>query len=114
MAGAFDPAAGGIDTSQLGSTDVSVPKPMSPAERRASLTVDEAAIAAEASGQPPLKALLISSTTRPGEENLETKPLSPARISPRIVPTLDRKDQIIEEAILGIEVMYRNHARVKI
>ncbi|KAJ9475522.1 hypothetical protein PHBOTO_005581 [Pseudozyma hubeiensis] len=94
-------AAGGIDTSQLGSTDVSVPKPLSPAERRASLTVDEAAIAAEASGQPPLKALLISSTTRPGEENLETKPLSPALISPRIVPTLDRKDQIIEEAILA-------------
>ncbi|GAC95382.1 hypothetical protein PHSY_002957 [Pseudozyma hubeiensis SY62] len=94
-------AAGVIDASQPGSTDISAPKPMSPAERRASLTVDEAAIAAEASGQPPLKALLISSTTRPGEENLETKPLSPARISPRIVPTLDRKDQIIEEAILA-------------
>ncbi len=37
-------------------------KPLSPAERRASLTVDEAAIAAEASGQPPNKALQVSSS----------------------------------------------------
>lgn len=87
----------------LDSTDAFAPqpKPMSPVERHASLTVDEAAIAAEASGQPPLKTLQISSTTRPGKETLETKPLSPARVSPRIVPALDRKDQIIEEAILA-------------
>ncbi|EST08353.2 hypothetical protein PSEUBRA_002109 [Kalmanozyma brasiliensis GHG001] len=86
-------------------------KPLSPAERRASLTVDEATIAAEASGQPPNKALQISSTTRPGDENVEAKPLSPARISPKITPALDRKDQIIEEAILADDEVQNDRGR---
>ncbi len=86
------------------------PKPMSPAERRASLTVDEAAIAAEASGQPPNKALQISSTTRPGEES-EPKPVSPSRVSPKLIPALDRKDQIIEEAILADDESHLDRGR---
>ncbi len=79
-------------------------KPLSPAERRASLTVDEAAIAAEASGQPSSNALQVSSTLRPDD-----KPSSPgatiplAARSPKLAPTLERKEQIIEEAILADE-----------
>lgn len=79
-------------------------KSLSPAERRASLTVDEAAIAAEASGQPSSNALQVSSTLRPDD-----KPSSPgatipsATRSPKLAPTLERKEQIIEEAILADE-----------
>ncbi|CDS01046.1 uncharacterized protein SPSC_01089 [Sporisorium scitamineum] len=95
-------ATGVMDAAPLQAPDAAAPKPISQAERRASLTVDEAAIAAEASGQPPYKALQVSTTTRSGEEGLDNKALSPSsRASPKITPVLDRKDQIIEEAILA-------------
>ncbi|CBQ69960.1 conserved hypothetical protein [Sporisorium reilianum SRZ2] len=96
-------ATGFVDAPALASNDATAPKPISPAERRASLTVDEATIAAEASGQPPYKALQVSTTTRSGEESLDNKVLSPSssRMSPKVTPALDRKDQIIEEAILA-------------
>ena len=98
------PSASAVDgSSPHGANANAVSKPMSPAERRASLTVDEAAIAAEASGQPPNKTLQVSSTTRPGEEKLEPAAASPSRASPKLIPTLERKDQIIEEAILADE-----------
>ncbi|SPC63363.1 uncharacterized protein UHOD_07957 [Ustilago sp. UG-2017b] len=90
--------AGGLVQADVNAA-AAAPKPMSPAERRASLTVDEAAIAAEASGQPPYKALSISSTTRPGEESSVESATSPARASPKFTSALERKDQIIEEAI---------------
>ncbi|SYW82864.1 uncharacterized protein UBRO2_04986 [Ustilago bromivora] len=90
--------AGGLVQANVNAA-AAAPKPMSPAERRASLTVDEAAIAAEASGQPPYKALSISSTTRPGEESSVESATSPARASPKFTSALERKDQIIEEAI---------------
>ncbi|SPO31282.1 uncharacterized protein UTRI_05907_B [Ustilago trichophora] len=93
--------AGAEGASQPGANATPANKPMSPAERRASLTVDEAAIAAEASGQPPYKALQVSCTTRPGEENTDNAIASPSRASPKLMPTLERKDQIIEEAILA-------------
>ncbi|KAJ1021626.1 hypothetical protein NDA16_003763 [Ustilago loliicola] len=94
--------AGGVSQADPGFPPA--PKPMSPAERRASLTVDEATIAAEASGQPSYKALSVSSTTRPGEENTpDIAATSPARASPKLTPALERKDQIIEEAILADE-----------
>ncbi|KAJ1020898.1 hypothetical protein NDA18_005745 [Ustilago nuda] len=90
--------AGGLVQADVNAA-AAAPKPMSPAERRASLTVDEAAIAAEASGQPPYKALSISSTTRPGEESSVESATSLARASPKLTSALERKDQIIEEAI---------------
>lgn len=93
--------AGAEGAPQPGTNPAPANKPMSPAERRASLTVDEAAIAAEASGQPPYKALQVSSTTRPGEENTDNTMASPSRASPKLIPTLERKEQIIEEAILA-------------
>ncbi|TKY88202.1 hypothetical protein EX895_002912 [Sporisorium graminicola] len=95
-------AAGAGNATSFESTHAAAPTPISQAERRASLTVDEAAIAAEASGQPPYKALQVSTTARSGEESLENKALSPSsRASPKITPILGRKDQIIEEAILA-------------
>ncbi|KAJ1019269.1 hypothetical protein NDA13_006189 [Ustilago tritici] len=90
--------AGGLVQADVNAA-AAAPKPMSPGERCASLTVDEAAIAAEASGQPPYKALSISSTTRPGEESSVESATSPARASPKLTSALERKDQIIEEAI---------------
>ena len=86
-------------------------KPISPAERRASLTVDEAAIAAEASGQPPYRSLQVSSTTRPGEEIIEHAALSPSRASPKLIPSLERKEQIIEEAILAEDEQHTDRGR---
>ncbi|KAN0062802.1 hypothetical protein ACQY0O_004622 [Thecaphora frezii] len=64
--------------------------PSSPTASRNPLAIDQAAIEAEGSGQPPLKALEISETLRPGER------------SPQRSPT-QRKDQILEEAILEEE-----------
>lgn len=98
-------ASGADGAAPAGTSAVPESKPLSPAQRRASLTVDEAAIAAEASGQPPLKALQVSSIIRPGDEAAETSPAAAAptaRASPKLTPSaLERKDQIIEEAILA-------------
>ncbi|SNX86628.1 uncharacterized protein MEPE_05337 [Melanopsichium pennsylvanicum] len=93
--------AGADGASQTGVHASSVSNPVSTVERRASLTVDEATIAAEASGQPPHRTLQVSSITRPGEEEASTS--SQARASPKLMPALERKDQIIEEAILADE-----------